>query len=221
MPLQARAEITRRQVMEGAARSFDSLGFSGASLSGILAYANVTKGALYFHFESKEALAQAIIDETHMMAMEVSKRAGEESRTPTEAIIRIGHARAKQLMTEPIARAGIRLSLEMGGAESPETKPVIDWADAVAELAERGIQVGELRPTVDTAALGRILASTFTGIQLVSQAMCGRKDLIERLIEMWQLILPTIATEVSLPGLLDIAVSGGQSDETETYSPVG
>lgn len=220
MALQARAEITRRQVMEGAALSFDQLGFGGASLSGILAHANVTKGALYFHFESKEALARAIIEETHRMAAEASARALEESRTPTEVMIRISQYRAEQLMTEPIARAGIRLSLEIGVAESPETKPVVDWADSVAELAQRGIQIGELRSTVDTAALGRILASTFTGIQLVSQAMCGRKDLIGRIVEMWQLFLPTIATEQALPRLLDIAISGGKSNELGSTSPV-
>lgn len=221
MPLQARAEITRRQVMEGAARSFDSLGFSGASLSGILAYANVTKGALYFHFESKEALAQAIIEEQHKMAMEGSMRAVEQSRGPTEAIIRSGQEMARQLMNEPIARAGIRLSLEVGVTEQPESKPFVDWATALTGLAEQGIRDGELRPDVDTAALGRLLSSSFTGIQLVSQVMCGRADHFERLAELWRFVLPTIATEESLPGLIDVAVSGGHSRDTESYSPVG
>ncbi|NLE81728.1 MAG: TetR/AcrR family transcriptional regulator [Rhodococcus sp.] len=220
MALQARAEITRKQVMEGAALSFDQLGFGGASLSGILAHANVTKGALYFHFESKEALARAIIEETHRMAAEASARALAESSTPTEVMIRISQYRAEQLMTEPISRAGMRLALEIGIVEGPETKPVVDWADAVGDLAQRGIQIGELRSTVDTAALGRILASTFTGIQLVSQAMSGRRDLIGRIVEMWQLLLPTIATEEALPRLLDIAISGGRSNESESVPPV-
>ncbi|MFD4369887.1 ScbR family autoregulator-binding transcription factor [Rhodococcus sp. NPDC058521] len=207
MPQQARAEITRKQVMEGAARSFDKLGFGGASLSGILAYANVTKGALYFHFDSKEALAQAIIGEQHAMAMEGAGRAVAASSTATEAIIRSGHEMARQLMEEPIARAGIRLSLEIGVTEHPDKKPFIDWADAVAQMAAQAVKDGELRPSVDAAGLGRVLSSSFTGLQLVSQAMCGRADLFDRLAELWRFILPGIATEESLPRLLEIATS--------------
>src|SRR3546814_8902106 len=39
------------------------LGYANASLSEIIAESQVTKGALYFHFGSKEELARAVIDE--------------------------------------------------------------------------------------------------------------------------------------------------------------
>ena len=43
-------------------RSTES-GFQSASIDTILAATNVTKGALYHHFESKEALGYAIVEE--------------------------------------------------------------------------------------------------------------------------------------------------------------
>lgn len=39
------------------------MGFQSAGIDTILAATNVTKGALYYHFESKEALGHAIIEE--------------------------------------------------------------------------------------------------------------------------------------------------------------
>src|SRR5689334_12795925 len=60
---QDRAERTRTAILDAAAAVFDERGFSGASLSDILTKAGVTKGALYFHFSSKEELARAVIEE--------------------------------------------------------------------------------------------------------------------------------------------------------------
>ena len=42
---------------------FTDTGFQSAGIDTILAATNVTKGALYYHFESKEALGYAIIEE--------------------------------------------------------------------------------------------------------------------------------------------------------------
>ena len=38
-------------------------GFRSADLDAILAAAGVTKGALYYHFDNKEALGYAVVDE--------------------------------------------------------------------------------------------------------------------------------------------------------------
>jgi TetR/AcrR family transcriptional repressor of nem operon len=38
-------------------------GFRNADLDAILARAGVTRGALYYHFDSKEALGHAVVDE--------------------------------------------------------------------------------------------------------------------------------------------------------------
>ena len=55
---QERAERTREQIVRAAAVCFDTRGFGATSLSGIVETAKVSKGALYFHFTSKEKLAR-------------------------------------------------------------------------------------------------------------------------------------------------------------------
>ena len=54
---------TRERLLQAAFREVRRSGFQSAGINTILAATNVTKGALYQHFESKEALGYAIVDE--------------------------------------------------------------------------------------------------------------------------------------------------------------
>jgi AcrR family transcriptional regulator len=54
---------TRQHLLQAAFREVYRYGFQSAGIDTILAATNVTKGALYYHFESKEALGYAIVEE--------------------------------------------------------------------------------------------------------------------------------------------------------------
>jgi TetR/AcrR family transcriptional repressor of nem operon len=56
-------ERTRKRLLQAAFREVHRSGFQSAGIDTILAATNVTRGALYHHFESKEALGYAIVDE--------------------------------------------------------------------------------------------------------------------------------------------------------------
>jgi len=56
-------ERTRERLLQAAFREVYKHGFQSAGIDAILAATNVTKGALYYHFESKEALGYAIVEE--------------------------------------------------------------------------------------------------------------------------------------------------------------
>ena len=56
-------EDTRQRLLKAAFREVYRYGFQSAGIDTILAATNVTKGALYYHFENKEALGHAIIEE--------------------------------------------------------------------------------------------------------------------------------------------------------------
>jgi len=56
-------ERTRESLLQAAFREVYRYGFQSAGIDTILAATNVTKGALYYHFESKEALGYAVIEE--------------------------------------------------------------------------------------------------------------------------------------------------------------
>jgi AcrR family transcriptional regulator len=56
-------ERTRERLLQAAFREVHRSGFQSAGIDSILAATNVTKGALYHHFDSKEALGYAVVDE--------------------------------------------------------------------------------------------------------------------------------------------------------------
>ncbi|MCA1836105.1 MAG: TetR/AcrR family transcriptional regulator, partial [Actinobacteria bacterium] len=60
---QPRARATRQAILTAAAEHFARNGYHATSLDSVLADSGGTKGALYFHFASKEALARAVVAE--------------------------------------------------------------------------------------------------------------------------------------------------------------
>lgn len=56
MPQQARAEETRARILTAARNCFSRSGYDAASVSDICQEAGVTKGAFYYHFETKQAV---------------------------------------------------------------------------------------------------------------------------------------------------------------------
>lgn len=56
MPQQARAEETRSRILDAARLCFSRGGYQATSVADICKEAGVTKGALYYHFETKQAL---------------------------------------------------------------------------------------------------------------------------------------------------------------------
>ena len=56
-------ERTRERLLQAAFREVYRTGFQSAGIDTILAATNVTKGALYYHFDSKEDLGHAIVEE--------------------------------------------------------------------------------------------------------------------------------------------------------------
>ena len=57
------AARTRERLLRAAFQEMHRSGFRSADLNAILAAAGVTKGALYYHFDNKEALGYAVVDE--------------------------------------------------------------------------------------------------------------------------------------------------------------
>jgi AcrR family transcriptional regulator len=58
-----RRDATRAAIVKAAKRLFGERGFTGTTMDNVATAANVAKGAVYHHFETKEALFEAVFDE--------------------------------------------------------------------------------------------------------------------------------------------------------------
>ncbi|MCS0606538.1 TetR/AcrR family transcriptional regulator, partial [Streptomyces sp. LP11] len=62
---QERAVRTRAQVLHTAARLFAERGYEATSVVDIAEHVGMTKGAVYFHFKNKEAMAIAVVEDNY------------------------------------------------------------------------------------------------------------------------------------------------------------
>ena len=203
--MQERAASTRQAVLEGAATSFEKFGYGTASLSTIIAYAGVSKGAMYFHFSSKEELAQAVIDAQLTMAATATAVIVDRTPKALDALILVTKELGRQLQTESISRGGMRLTLESAIADGPHAGAFGEWIAKIGDLVARAQTEGDVVDSVDAMAAGRYIVSLFTGVHTVSEMLTGRDDLQQRMTEMWQILLPGMVPRRRLPRLVALA----------------
>lgn len=197
MARQARAELTRSTIIKAAADLFDRYGYGATSLADIIAHAGVTKGSLYFHFSSKEDLAHAVVQEQHAIWTEHAQ-SFVNGEPALEALIRMSFSLAAQLVEHPLVRGGIRLTLEHGTFERPLPDPYLDWILIVTGLLERATAERDVRTNVGLDRIGKFLVSSFTGLQLVAQVLNERRGLPERMVDLWQIVLPGLVVRKRL-----------------------
>ncbi|MFE9636653.1 ScbR family autoregulator-binding transcription factor [Streptomyces sp. NPDC006463] len=192
---QERAEITRQAILDGAAIAFDHSGFGGTSLSDVVKHAGVTKGALYFHFPSKEALARTLMDEQ----FQVSEGVPAIENPGLQTVIDLTHQMAFGLRTDVRIRAGIRLVIEFGSFTNPDPTPYNTWIDTCHGCLTPAQERGDILPSLDAYDLSTFLVGSFTGIQVTSHVRTGREDLHTRVIDLWNLLLPGIVPAHRIP----------------------
>jgi AcrR family transcriptional regulator len=75
LPKPTKSELTRRAILEAAARLFRQRGYAAVSLRDIAEAVGMKTGSLYYHFPSKESLVEEILTLGTQGAMEASRRA--------------------------------------------------------------------------------------------------------------------------------------------------
>jgi AcrR family transcriptional regulator len=162
--------VRARRSFDAAAEVFDRNGYPGAGLAEILDTAGVTKGALYFHFASKEELARAII------ADQVVDDVGTDIEGPAlQYLIDLSFQVARQLVRNVRARAAVRLAIEHASFAVPLADPYLDWIRITRSLLIRAGDNGELRPGVDADQVAHLVVAAFTGVQLTSEVSPGAR----------------------------------------------
>lgn len=201
MVRQARSEATRKKIVYAAVDLFAEVGYQATGLGDIIERAELTKGALYYHFDSKEALATAIVEEGATTALTAFRNVGDASAPALENMIHGVFVVADLIRTDKVVRTGSQLLRAFG--EFNEAT-VLGHGDVLAEMvaqARRAIVEDDLRDDLDPQTVGDVIVGSMLGAELVSNLSSGGADLIQRVAKTWSLLLPALATEGSLPYL--------------------
>jgi AcrR family transcriptional regulator len=193
-PSEKRADLTRHQILTAAARQFAHRPYSQVSLDDILGDARVTKGAMYFHFRSKSALALAIIDEQADMGRLAANEVLARRLSGLESVVDLLYLFAVREVSDPVARATFNLVEGIGRAGGVQAKLLGQWIDSFALILRRAIDDGDVMDDVDPATAGRLLVSLYMGLRQTSDLADPHKFFAD-LEAMWMLILPGLAAD--------------------------
>ncbi|WP_434452447.1 ScbR family autoregulator-binding transcription factor [Lentzea sp. E54] len=193
MPQQDRAHATREAILHAAAQEFDRLGYERTSLTAVLARAGLTKGAFYFHFPSKAAIADALIERQSELWAQLRESWRARGLDPLSALHGMFVESADRMATDVVLRAGVRLNAdrEVGYPGVPNTHLL--WEKLVATYVIEAGERGDLRPGVDPDAVARTLCGAALGSRLISSATTGCADFPDRIREVLGHVLPSVA----------------------------
>ncbi len=184
-----RADSTRQQILRAAARQFARLPYHQVGLDDVLAEAELTKGAMYFHFRSKHALALAIIEDqitrsdaaiTDLLARKLSG---------LETLIDFSYQLAVRDISEDISRAALHLVESIGRVEGLQTKLHQHWIDNLTVAVQRGIGEGDVVEHCDAHDVGRLVASSYMGLRQTAE-LDDPGGFLTDFEKMWALMLP-------------------------------
>ena len=168
---------TRRSLLEAAGVEFARHGYAGAGLGGIVARAEMTKGALFHHFPDKRSLALGWLAEVLAPA-----HAGKWIEPLDEIRSLVGlqqFCRSRCMGMQPGDELAALVALT---AETAADDRVLcdacgvvlgKWREALGTLLERGKAEGWIHRSIQPAAEAAFMVSAFAGFAVTTAGDAG------------------------------------------------
>ena len=187
-----RADTTRERLIAAASRQFARRSYSMVSLDDILAEAELTKGAMYFHFPSKQALALAIVDDLAEMSRAAVTELLARKMSGLETIIELVYFRAVQDTHNEVARAGVRLLDTLDNTTLLPSALWQSWIEFVATLIQKAVAEGDVVDHHDPEDIAKMLVALWVGIRRISDL--DQPELyLDNVQKAWVVALPGFA----------------------------
>lgn len=198
MARQVRSEATRRKILDAAIDVFSEVGYAAASWGTIIERTGMTKGALYHHFDSKESLASAIIEEGSDTLLLAFRNMSGPSSPALENLIHGTLVIAQLTGSDKMARAAQQLTVALSGFNEATSRVFTNWLAVMTAEARKASSEGDIREDLTAETVAESIVGATFGIRLLVTATSG-DDIGRRLSQMWEVLLPAIASEDSLP----------------------
>jgi AcrR family transcriptional regulator len=150
---------TRRAIIETATRLFAEHGYAAVSIDAVLAACEISRGALYHHFASKEALLEAAFEAVEIEVTNKVLARAASARGAVDAV-RAGCEAFLDLTQDPVVRQIVL-------TDAPS---VLGW-EKWREIDERhafGLMKAALEPAAKEAGLPAALVDSFAHMLLAS-----------------------------------------------------
>ena len=193
MAKEPRAEVTRRAIINSAATSFIHDGYSSASLNEMCARAGVTKGAMYFHFSTKEDLARALVAVYSDKLISTLGAMPDQSGLGIESLIDWTFAVSKVIATDTQAKAGARMMQEIGRRNGVSDSFMSEIATLVEAHLNEAEADGDVQSDISMELVSQNLVLQLRGVQAEAAGDAQAfKGFVQALNVWWQLTLAAL-----------------------------
>src|SRR5271163_2660116 len=187
---EGRADSTRQRLIAAASRQFARRSYSMVSLDDILAAAELTKGAMYFHFSSKQALALAIIDDLTEMSRAAVLELLAHGMSGLETLIDLFYRLAVQDTQYELARAGNRLLETLDDTTAVPSTLWQSWIEFVTTRIQKAVTEGDVIDQHDPEDVANMLVALWVGMRRISD-LDQPERYLDNLQKAWILTLPS------------------------------
>lgn len=192
---QARARSTRQALLLAAADRFAAEGYHGTSLNDVLVASGLTKGALYFHFRSKRALADALMEEMLAGWQRWLSSVEPGDADPLWTLLSQTDQVVARLIYDPVVRAATRLLRDEAVSSPATVSYASQWQEAMRRLLTQAADRGLLRDGVSPAWVAGLTVAAVVGHTVIAETVSTGEDLWRRVTGYWAGVLPLIATD--------------------------
>jgi AcrR family transcriptional regulator len=168
---ETKREERRQQILDAALRCFSRDGFHATTTADIVRESQLSQGALYLYFATKDDIVVALADDRHQGEVFLNALARSE-QDPVAGLMLLVELYGKTLGDQrrtDMRRVGIQ-----GWAEALRNPRIHDSVlegfsavrAAIVELIERGQRTGQVRTDVEPDAAARAMIAIFQGLVL-------------------------------------------------------
>jgi AcrR family transcriptional regulator len=168
---QAHLEARRQQILDAAWACFARKGYHQTTMQDICRESELSPGAIYRYFASKEAILLATNDRRQKMDRALVEEARSQAGGPLDILEVIGQTMFSSFddpMFESMTRVNIEIwpeFLRNKALRKAIRKEMAFWRTVITELLREAKKGGQLKPEVDPEALAVLLICAFDGLR--------------------------------------------------------
>jgi AcrR family transcriptional regulator len=158
------------QILNAARDCFLEKGYFATRMDEIARESGLSKGGIYFHFDSKKDIFRTLVEQEYEEAMALLEGAydSDESEAPTEMFAEVGHLFTERFATTDAPRF-MAIIAEMALRDEEIRQMLLElqhnYIERTADVLETGIEQGHVRQEVDPESAAILLKAIIDGIE--------------------------------------------------------
>lgn len=197
---QQRSIATRDALILAAGRVFARMTYAEARLKDISEDAQVSPGAMYFHFGNKKDFALTVLNHEQERMQQVLSEVMSSDDRGLDKLLRLGHGLGELIASDIVVQGGIKLSSQPSTDFGSHSRaPYFQWIEVTRTILDEGIRDGSINPEIDSRGYSVIINELFVGAQVIAELSDSWQSLPARIQDLRPIVEKLIAAPHAAP----------------------